>query len=314
MKLGIDIMGGDYAPLVPLQGTIMALEHLPPDVKIVLYGKEEGINTFLKENNIKDNRIEIVYTTETIEMHESPAVAFNQKIDSSIYVGFKHLKEEYIQGFASAGSTGAMMVGAMQVIKVIKGIIRPCITSIVPRLDGTNAIIADVGLNPDCKPEVLYQYAIIASKYAKFVLNIENPRVALLNIGSEPEKGNILAKASYELMSQSKDFNFIGNVEGYDLFKNKADVIITDGFVGNIILKMAEGFYWLLKKRNLIDDYFAKFNFENYGGTPILGINKTVIIGHGASTPKAIMNMILHTYKVIKSELIEKLKESFKNE
>lgn len=311
MKLGIDIMGGDYAPLIPLQGTVMALEHLPSDVKLVLYGQEEPILSFLKDHATAKERIEIVPTTEVIEMTDSPATAFNQKPNSSIVVGFKHLKAGEIQGFASAGSTGAMMVGAMHVIKAIEGIMRPCIGSTIPRPDGSYALIADVGLNPDCKPDVLFQYAIIASKYAQFVLGIDNPRVALLNIGSEPEKGNLLAKAAYEMMSGTNQFYFVGNVEGYDIFKNKADVIITDGFVGNVILKMAEGFYWLLKKRNMVDDYFDKFNFENYGGTPILGINKTVIIGHGASTAKAIMNMILHTHKVVKAQLVEKLKEAF---
>ncbi len=219
MKLGIDIMGGDYAPLVPLQGTIMALEHLPQDVTLVLFGDKVFIDNYLKENNITDSRIEVVPTTEVIEMHESPASAFVQKTNSSITVGFQYLKGEKINAFASAGSTGAMMVGAMQVIKAIEGVIRPCIASVIPKLDSKYAIIADVGLNPDCKPEVLNQYALIASKYAQFVLGVENPRVGLLNIGSEPEKGNLLAKAAYEIMSQNKSYNFIGNVEGYDILR-----------------------------------------------------------------------------------------------
>ena len=311
MKLGIDIMGGDYAPLVPMQGTMMALEQLPSNIKMVLFGDATFIESFLKDNRINDPRIEIVPTTEVIEMHESPAQAFMQKQNSSISVGFQYLKEGKIDNFASAGSTGAMMVGAMQVIKVIEGINRPCIASLVPKPEGDYSIIADVGLNPDAKPEILNQYAIIASKYAQFVLGIENPKVALLNIGSEPEKGNLLAKATYEQMKENKSIEFIGNVEGFDILKNKADVIITDGFVGNIVLKMAEGFYSVMKKRNIQDEYLQKFNFENYGGTPVLGVNKPIIIGHGASTPKAIMNMILHAYKVTRAELVEKLKETF---
>ncbi|NMC98487.1 MAG: phosphate--acyl-ACP acyltransferase, partial [Bacteroidales bacterium] len=244
-------------------------------------------------------------------MHESPAQAFVQKQNSSIFVGFQYLKAEKINCFASAGSTGAMMVGAMQVIKVIEGIIRPCIASFIPKPDGNFSIIADVGLNPDAKPDVLNQYAIIASKYAQFVLGVEKPKVALLNIGEEPEKCNLLAKATYELMKENESINFIGNVEGFDILKNKADVIITDGFVGNIVLKMAEGFYSAMKKRDINDEYIHKFNFENYGGTPVLGVNKPIIIGHGASTAKAIMNMILLTYKVTKAELVQKLKEAF---
>jgi len=311
MRLGIDIMGGDYAPLVPMQGTIMALENLPSNIQMVLFGDVAFIESYLKDNGIRDPRIEIVPTTEVIEMHESPAQAFLQKQNSSISVGFQYLKDGKIDNFASAGSTGAMMVGAMQMIKVIEGIIRPCIASLVPKPDDNYSIIADVGLNPDAKPDVLNQYAIIASKYAQFVLGVERPKVALLNIGSEPEKGNLLAKATYELMKENKEIYFIGNVEGFDLLKNKADVIITDGFVGNIVLKMAEGFYSAMKKRNVQDEYLQKFNFENYGGTPVLGVNKPIIIGHGASTSKAIMNMIIHTYKVTKAELVEKLKEAF---
>lgn len=311
MKLGIDIMGGDYAPLVPLQGTIMALEHLPQDVSLVLFGDKVFIDNYLSENKINNNRIEVVHTTEIIEMHESPASAFIQKTNSSITVGFQYLKSEKINAFASAGSTGAMMVGAMQVIKAIEGIIRPCIASIIPKPDGKYSIIADVGLNPDCKPDVLNQYALIASKYAHFVLGIENPRVGLLNIGSEPEKGNLLAKAAHEIMTQNKTYNFIGNIEGYDIFKDKCDIIICDGFVGNIILKLAESIYKILKKRNLVDDYIEKLNFENYGGTPVLGVNKPIIIGHGSSTPKAMMNMILNTYKITKAEIVQKLKEAF---
>lgn len=311
MKLGIDIMGGDYAPQFPLEGTILALEQLPKDVTVVLFGDAQKIQSFLHEKNISDSRIEVVPTSEVIEMHESPAQVFIQKQNSSITVGFQYLKAEKINSFASAGSTGAMMVGAMQVIKVIEGIIRPCIASLIPKPDGNYSIIADVGLNPDAKPDVLNQYAIIASKYAQFVLGIEKPKVALLNIGSEPEKGNLLAKATYELMKENESIDFIGNVEGFDILKNKADVIISDGFVGNIVLKMAEGFYSVMKKRNIDDEYIQKFNFENYGGTPVLGVNKPIIIGHGASTPKAIMNMILHTYKVTKAELVQKLKEAF---
>ena len=311
MKLGIDIMGGDYAPLVSLQGTVMALEQLPNDVTVVLFGDAQKIQSYLNENHISDSRIEIVPTSEVIEMHESPAQAFVQKQNSSIFVGFQYLKAEKINCFASAGSTGAMMVGAMQVIKVIEGIIRPCIASFIPKPDGNFSIIADVGLNPDAKPDVLNQYAIIASKYAQFVLGVEKPKVALLNIGEEPEKGNLLAKATYELMKENESINFIGNVEGFDILKNKADAIITDGFVGNIVLKMAEGFYSAMKKRDINDEYIHKFNFENYGGTPVLGVNKPIIIGHGASTAKAIMNMILLTHKVTKAELVQKLKEAF---
>jgi glycerol-3-phosphate acyltransferase PlsX len=183
----------------------------------------------------------------------------------------------------------------------------------LPTDSDTPSIILDVGINPDTRPDVLYQYGILGSLYAKHILEIENPRVALLNIGSEEEKGNLLVKAAFTVFKESKEFNFIGNIEGHDLFSNeKADVIVCDGFVGNIVLKEAEAFYHLIKKRGINDRFFEKFNFENHGGTPILGVNSAAIIGHGISNDIAIKNMILHTLHVVKAGLIEKIKDAFK--
>jgi len=223
------------------------------------------------------------------------------------------LQANKIQGFASAGNTGAMLVGVMFTVKSIEGIIRPAIATLIPNLSGKSTILLDVGLNPDCKPDVLYQYAILGSNYAEFVFGIQNPRVALLNIGSEKEKGNLVAKATHELMQETKDFNFVGNVEGNDLFhEDKADVVVCDGFVGNIVLKEAESFYSVVKHLKIEHEFFEGFNFENFGGTPILGINSNVIIGHGASTEKAIKNMILHTKDVINANLPERFRKVFK--
>ncbi len=312
MKIGVDIMGGDFAPEFTLQGAVMAQKQLPEGVRLVLVGPCEKINSFLLEKGENINDYEIVDAPDVIEMGDHPSKAFSQKPKSSIAVGFDLLHKDKIDGFASAGNTGAVLVGTMYTIKSILGVIRPCIAATVPRKDGSNLILADVGINPDCKPDVLYQYAILASKYAEHIYNIKNPRVGLLNVGSEPEKGNLLAKATYDLMKETSHFNFIGNIEGNDLLKcDKADVAICDGFVGNILLKQAESFYQMLKESNLADDYIERFNFENYGGLPILGVNKTVVIGHGASTSKAIMNMILLTYNVENSKLIYKLKEIF---
>ncbi|PIV59373.1 MAG: phosphate acyltransferase PlsX [Bacteroidetes bacterium CG02_land_8_20_14_3_00_31_25] len=311
MKIGVDIMGGDFAPEYTLQGSVLAREKLPNDVKLVLIGPAKTIESYLKQHSQSEG-FEIIDATEVIEMDEHPSKAFVQKPNSTISVGLNLLGKGSIDGFASAGSTGAVMVGTMYTIKSILGIIRPCLASIVPLENGSHLILADVGITPDCRPDVLYQYAMLASKYAEYIYGIKNPKVGLLNIGSESEKGNLLAKATFDLMKDTEHFNFIGNVEGYDLLKiDKADVVICDGFVGNILLKQFEGFYNLLKNRHLTDDYIARFNFENYGGLPILGVNKVVIIGHGASSPKAIMNMLIHTYNVINSKLIEKLKETF---
>lgn len=312
MRIGVDIMGGDFAPENTIKGIILARNVLPKDVKLVLLGPTERIISQFKDLGESPDDFEIVEAPEVIEMSDHPAKAFTQKTQSTLAVGLTMLQKKLIDGFASAGNTGAVMVGTMYVVKSIPGVIRPCIAVTMPREDGSSAILADVGINPDCRPDVLYQYAILGSKYAELVHEVKNPRVGLLNIGSEPDKGNLLAKATYDLMKDSTHFNFIGNVEGNDLLKpDLADVVICDGFVGNVILKQTEGIYSLLKKRKLTDEYFNKFDFENYGGTPVLGVNNAVVIGHGASSPIAIMNMVTHTYRVVKANLIQKLIETF---
>ena len=313
MKIGIDIMGGDFAPEATVLGAILAHKEFSSNDRIVLIGKQEEILTILKRENIDPELFEIVHASEVIEMNDHPAKAFSKKPDSSIAKGFQLLAQGKIDGFASAGSTGAMMVGAMYTVKSIPGVIRPVITASVPKPSGGYSILLDVGLNPDTKPDVLYQYAILGSIYAESVYGINNPKVGLMNIGSEEEKGNLVTKSAHEMMKDTTDFNFIGNVEANELFaENKADVIVCDGFVGNVILKEAEAFYALYKKRKLYDEFFEKFNFENYGGTPVLGINKNVVIGHGISNDIAIKNMILHTKDVVEANLSEKIKEAFK--
>lgn len=311
MRIGVDILGGDYAPEATVQGAILAHASLANEHTIVLIGDQSKIEEICKKENFDPSNFEIVHTTECIEMDEYPAKAFAAKPNASIVLGFKLLKVGKIDGFASAGNTGAMLVGAMHIVKSVPGIIRPCITAPVPKNQEKPTILLDVGINPDCKPDVLYQYAILGSLYANLVYNIESPRVALFNIGTEEEKGNLLTKATFQAMKGTKDFNFIGNVEGNDLFNDTQDVIVCDGFVGNTIIKSAEAFYTLVRKREVQDKFFDKFDFENYGGTPILGINAPAIIGHGISNAKAIKNMILHTADVVEAKLTEKIKQAF---
>ncbi len=313
MRIGIDIMGGDFAPEATVLGAILAHKKMSSEDRIVLIGDQEKINEILNREGVDASNFDMVHTTQVIDMHDHPAKAFSKKPDSSIAKGFYLLAKGEIDGFASAGSTGAMMVGAMYSVKSIPGIIRPVITGPIPKLDGTHSILLDVGLNPDTKPDVLYQYGILGSIYAENVYNIKKPKVALMNIGSEEEKGNLVTKSAHELMKDSKDFNFVGNIEANELFdESKADVIVCDGFVGNVILKEAEAFYTLYRKRRLKDEFFDKFNFENYGGTPILGVNKNIVIGHGISNDVAIKNMILHTKEVVEANLSEKIKEAIK--
>jgi len=311
MKIGLDIMGGDFAPKNCLDGVIMALDFLPSNVKMVLIGDSETAKSYLKEKGISEEMFEFVHTTEVIEMGEHPTKALAQKPQSSISVGFKLLKENTIQCFASAGNTGAMLVGSMFSVKAVPGVIRPCITSVLPKTNGGFGIILDVGTNADCKPDVLYQFAILGSIYAKEVYKIDNPKVGLLNIGEEPEKGNLVTQAAHEMMKGTKDFNFIGNIEGSEVFEDKADVVVCEGFTGNVLLKTAEAFYSMMKKRNRSDDYFDRFNYELYGGTPILGINSNVLIAHGKSSPLAFKNMMVLSKDIIEANLNEKIKTVF---
>lgn len=311
MKIGIDVLGGDFAPDANIAGAVLARKELSEDDIIVLIGDQEQILGGLSSLGENSNDYEIVHAPDLITMHDHPTRAIVQKPNSSIAVGFKMLAKGEINVFASTGNTGAMLVGSMFKINTIPGVIRPCITSTLPSVDGTKSILLDVGSNADCKPDVLYQFAILGSLYSQNVYGIEKPKVALLNIGEEPSKGNLLTQTTHKLLADSKEVNFIGNIEGRDLFLGTADVVVCDGFTGNIVLKQAEGIYTLMKKRGIKDEFFDRFNYENYGGTPILGVKGNVIIGHGISNDKAVKNMILHSSEVAKSGLATRVNEAF---
>ena len=311
MKIGIDIFGGDFSPDANIAGAILAQKELPQDTKIVLLGNQDQILACLSEHGANPDDFEIVHAPDEITMHDHPTRAIPQKPNSSISVGFDLLASNEIQAFASTGNTGAMLVGSIYKIHTIPGIIRPCITSTIPAINGGNSILLDVGSNADCKPDVLYQFAVLGNIYAKTVYGVEKPRVALLSIGEEESKGNLLTIATYKLLAESEEVNFIGNIEGRDIFSGIADVIVCDGFTGNIVLKEAEGIYTLMKKRGIKDEYFDRFNYENYGGTAILGVKGNVIIGHGISNDIAVKNMIKHSYEVAKSGLSNKINEAF---
>ena len=311
MKIGIDIMGGDFAPEVNIIGSIQAQKELPKDVRLVLIGDREVILDNLAKENANPALFDIIDAKDVITMNDHPAKAFVQKPNSSISTGFRLLKQGDIDAFASTGNTGAMLVGSIIAINNVPGVIRPCITSILPKENGSVGIILDVGSNADCKPDVLYQFGILGSIFAEYVYDIDNPKVGLLNIGEEPGKGGVTVKAAHEAMADSPDFNFIGNVEGRDLFSENVDVIVCDGFTGNIVLKEAEAIFTILKKRGLTDEYFDRFNYEIYGGIPVLGVNSNVIIGHGISSAIAVKNMILLSKEVVEAELPERFKEVF---
>ena len=335
IKIGIDAMGGDFAPEVAVEGAVMALNRIDKESRVVLFGDEKRILELLKKHNCPAEKFDIVPTTQVIEMGDHPAKAFVAKADSSITVGFNYLAEGKIDGFASAGSTGAMLVGSSMVIKPVEGVIRPVISSQIPKLINRRGLIMDVGLNVDAKPEVLAQYALLGSIYAQSVMGIENPRVALLNIGEEDTKGNAQAKATFDLLKADKRINFVGNVESSYIFTGTyggpdPDVVITDGFVGNTVLKMAEALYRInfklgggkprvmnflrpvlgriIPKLYYQQDFWEQMNYESIGGTPVIGINAPVMIGHGGSSARAISSMIVSMEREIKGKFPEKLR------
>ena len=311
MKIGLDMMGGDYAPLEAVKGVAEFLSTSTADLHLVLIGDEEQIKKHITDHPIPADKYSIVHASQVIGMHEHPTKALREKKESSIAIGFHLLATGKTDAFISAGNTGAMMVGALFSIKAIEGVLRPTIGAYLPREDGTLGLLVDVGLNADCKPENLNQFAILGSLFAQHILNFENPKVGLVNLGEEEGKGNILAQAAFPLLKENSQINFVGNVEGRDLLMNKADVFVCEGFTGNVILKLAESIYDIVQRRNIEDEHFNRFNFEQYGGVPVLGVAKPVIIGHGISHAIAFKNMIRIAYKMLEIDLMGKIRNSF---
>ena len=305
-------MGGGNSPDATLKGAYLASQYLSKEETIVLVGNEKLAKSWFKSNNIDSSVFEFVHADEVISMNEHATKALRKKPNNSISIGFNALKNKEIDVFSSAGNSGAMLVGSMFSIGPIKGVIRPSITSVLPKKNGGVGLILDVGVNADCKPDVLFQFAILGSLFAENVYNIQKPKVGLLNIGEEKGKGNLLTQSTYQLLEDNDDINFVGNVEGRDLFNDKADVIVCDGFTGNVVLKLAESFYSLINQKNIKDDYFDRFNYEIYGGTPVLGVDGNVLIGHGISNANAIKNMILLGKDLINSNLNYKIKKAFR--
>lgn len=311
MNIGLDMMGGDFAPLEAVRGVQLYLKAAPASVTLFLVGDETKINPLLQEYDIPAARVKVIHAPQVIEMNEHPTRALKEKPQSSITVGFHLLATGKMDAFISAGNTGAMLVGALYSLKPIEGIQRPTISTILPKTNGGTGVLLDVGLNADCKPENLNQFAVLGSLYARHILGIPQPRVGLLNIGEEEGKGNILAQAAYPLLKENSQIHFIGNIEGRDLLLDKADVMVCEGFTGNVILKMAESLFGITREKQIQSEYFDQFDFELYGGTPLLGVTKPVIIGHGISHGKAFFNMMTLAQKMIGSDLLGKMKESF---
>ncbi|HZI54445.1 MAG TPA: phosphate acyltransferase PlsX [Chitinophagaceae bacterium] len=309
MNIGLDMMGGDFAPLEAVKGVFQYFEEANSNARLVLIGDKNQIDPLLIEHKVATDRVKVVHAEEIIDMHEHPTKALKEKKKSSIAIGFHLLASGKTDAFISAGNTGAMLVGALFSIKSIEGVLRPTISSIIPKQDGGSGLLLDVGLNADCKPEQLNQFAVMGSVYSQLILGVDKPRVGLINVGEEEGKGNMLAQATYPLLKENKHIYFIGNIEGRDLFMDKADVMICEGFTGNVILKLAESLYEISHEQQVNNEYFDRFNFEIYGGTPVLGVTKPVVIGHGISHATAFKNMIRVAQKMIETDVLDQMKK-----
>ena len=336
MKILLDAMGGDNAPDAVLKGAVKAINEI--EAEIVLIGKEDIIKSRIKElfnkDHIKEisNKLSIYNTTETIEMEDIPTVAIKRKKDSSMVVGFRLLKECEGDVFISAGNSGALLTGATLLVGRIKGIDRPVLAPMLPSYK-KSVMLADAGANTNCKPINLIQFAQMATIYLKNTYNIENPKIGLLNIGTEPTKGNDLVKETYNILIEKHEeygINFVGNVEGRDAFTGKIDAVITDGFTGNVFLKTVEGLGKLVKRtlsENLKANIFTKLaalpampsikkfaktmDYKEYGGALFLGVKKPVIKAHGSSDEKLFYYTIKQAENFVKSKSVEMMIEEF---
>ena len=325
MKIAIDAMGGDYAPEEVVKGAVLALEER--SLEIILLGNVEKIKEELKKYKFKKDNLSIINCKESIDTDDFPLSALRTKKDSSILVGMNLLKNNRANAFISAGNSGAVMAAALLELGCISKIRRPAIASVLPAVEG-KVIILDVGANVDCKPEHLLQFALIGSKYAKYVLNIKNPKIGLLNIGEEKNKGNRFTQNAYSILNNANNINFVGNIEGKDIFKGIVNVIVCDGFTGNILLKSSEGLAKMIlteinkrvisqlpqnQEMDKLKQYFMELvkrtDYTEYGGLPLLGINGLCFICHGRSKSKTIKNAIINASNFIDAKILEHLKE-----
>ena len=302
-------MGGDYAPLEAVKGASLAASVMA-DVELVLFGSKSAIEEVCSLEGIDITQFEIVDTPDVIEMAEHPVKALVSKPNSSIAQGFLQLANHKIDAFLSAGNTGAMLVGSIQYLKLVDGCDRPCLTAAIPRVDNRPGLLLDVGANADCKPEHLVKFALLGNLLYSMMYKIDSPKIGLLNIGEESEKGNLLTKATHQLLSQTQGIHFVGNVEGRDIFGDHADVVVCDGFSGNVIIKLCEGIYYRLVKRGVQDDYLDQFNFKHYGGSMVLGVNAPVIVGHGITKAETFVKMIELAQETVQSQLTSKIQKA----
>ena len=329
MKIIVDAFGGDHAPLEIIKGAMLAVEEYGIDV--ILTGDEKQISECVRQNNIELKNTEIVHTSGKIDMCDDARAVLKEKADSSMGVGFKLLSEGKGDAFVSAGNTGAITVGATFLAKRIKGVKRPCIASVMPSADNP-ILLMDCGANAECRAEFLYQFGFMGSLYMKNILKVENPKVALANNGTEETKGTSVVKEAYELMKNA-DYNFVGNIEGRQIPFGDADVVVADGFAGNLILKTYEGVAKVLMngikdifKKNLfsklcalgimggIKDMKKQFDYKEYGGAVLLGVKKPVVKAHGSADARTFKNAIKQAVWFLDNNLIDEIEKAFSKE
>ena len=309
VHIALDIMGGDNAPEQPILGIIQYLSTATTTVTIHAIGTQVAISNL--QQTCSHHNLVCHHAPDVIGMHEHPTKALKEKPNNSISVGFALLNAGTVHAFISAGNTGAMLVSTHFTIKTIPGVLRPAIAVVIPKLNGGSGLLTDVGLNADCKPEHLYQFAQLSNLFAQVMFEVQKPNIALLNIGEEEGKGNLLAQETYTNLKQDATLNFIGNIEGRDIFDPKADVIVTDGFTGNVVLKMAEQLYEIAQQQGINNAFFNRCNYASIGGSPILGISKPVIIGHGISNHTAFANMLTLAQRMATTKVMEVIAQRF---
>lgn len=322
VRVAVDAMGGDRAPSVVVEGAIRAAQSAQETVEILLFGVDDELHRQMEAHGAPEGLpIEIIHSPDVIGMGDSPAAAVKSKSRSSIHLGLMAHKEGRADAFISAGNTGAVMAASLILLGRLPGVARPSVIGFVPTVQ-SYCILLDVGTNVDCKPEHLVQFAQMGAVYARSVMKRETPVVALMNVGEEPGKGNEQVKEAFELLRKLDGINFRGNMEGRDLLEHVADVVVCDGFVGNITLKFGESVATTLarmigaemNKQGLAPDQqqlimrvlrgvFRQFDYEEYGGAPLLGVKGTVIIGHGGSSAKAFEKMILNAAEVARQDI-----------
>ena len=311
MKIAIDVMGGDHAPTEIIAGAVEWAKK--SNDELLLTGKEDLIPEILQNYTYPADQIHIISASQVIEMDESPAAAMRKKKDASIVVATRLVKEGRADAVLSCGSTGAQMASALFILGRIENIDRPAIVAAIPNRQGSHTFLVDVGANVDCKPQQLLQFALLGKAYAGIDLDINEPRIALLNNGEEETKGNSLAIESYRLLKAQVGLNFIGNIEGRDIFSAKADVIVCDGFTGNILLKAIEGLaneavQSCLNELGKIPSFLSRFDYSRVGGAPLLGVEGISIVCHGSSKREAVYNGIKTARDCVVKDIVKRQK------